>query len=101
MSSTFLRDTDVISRFGGDEFIVIALANQTDSEILASKFLKHFNHANRARGSIVELGQDLGCSIGCYSKIPDHHESLDDFFKMADKALYQAKEKGKNTFIIL
>ena len=89
-----LRITDMQGRLGGEEFGVL-LPETNMAEAL--------DVAERLRKRIEDLalhGQD-GCeihvtvSIGV-SELPSHGETLDQLMSRADKALYQAKEGGRN-----
>ena len=86
------RDTDLASRFGGEEFVV--LLPSTDSE-------SAFIIAERIRTNIEALGIEhtqsnvVTVSIGVESMKADKLNRL-DLFKHADISLYRAKDKGKN-----
>lgn len=94
-----LRDTfgeeAIIGRAGGDEFIVFLKESYNGSEIIerAQILNKKFNE--------VCFGEEnqykMSCSIGIATNTQDSFEEL---FSKADKALYKAKEKGKNTYYI-
>ncbi|OUR64885.1 hypothetical protein A9Q79_06240 [Methylophaga sp. 42_25_T18] len=86
------RDADFISRFGGEEFMgvfpetrledALTLANKIREKVELSKF-----HYEDKRVFIT-------ASAGLATFRPG--DSIDDVFKRADKALYQAKEGGRN-----
>ena len=82
-----VRSSDFISRWGGDEFAV--LLENTDR-------IQAYSLAQRIRQSIETLTKGT-VSIGLYSSIPTSEESA---LKSADKALYQAKERGKNCIVM-
>ncbi len=86
----------VVSRIGGDEFIVL-FTKHTDRDRLAAL-------ADEIRRSIAEPidiggGQqvDIGVSIGIASA-PESGTSEKDLIRMADMALYRAKDKGRNAY---
>lgn len=83
-----LRPGDLLARFGGDEFVAL-LPEATESAALEV--------AERIRTSLhhIELaGKHLSSSFGVsFLEAQDTFESL---FERADKALYKAKEQGKN-----
>lgn len=94
-----LRKFDSIGRYGGDEFII--LLPQTDSNT-ATKVAK------RVCQSISELiinadGENvsLTISLGVVEYGGKEQISLDRLMQVADQAMYQAKEKGKNQFVVL
>ena len=90
-----LRDTDVIARFGGDEFVILLAATDADQAAqVAQRILIS------VRGlSDVTAGTELAISIGGYSSRPAKGETLWQFFEKADKALYRAKQQGRDCFV--
>jgi len=90
MSPHELRSFDVIGRHGGEEFLAL-LSNITTTDAL--------NTADRLRQRISELSHDnqtqLTVSIGV-ALYPADADNLDELFKLADTALYTAKEAGRN-----
>jgi diguanylate cyclase (GGDEF)-like protein len=88
------RETDVVARFGGDEFALIlpdtggegafAVGERIRERIAAHVFLV-------ADG----LGMRLTCSVGV-ATLPDTATSADELIQAADKAMYAVKASGKN-----
>ncbi|WP_196137811.1 diguanylate cyclase domain-containing protein [Aliikangiella sp. G2MR2-5] len=90
-----IRDSDIIARYGGDEFIVLLNndAHRELSEKVANKIIKVINEP-------FELGsgtKQVGASIGI-STFPDDGKELESLIRLADKAMYIAKSKGKNHY---
>jgi diguanylate cyclase len=91
------RETDFVARYGGEEFAMIL--PQTTAEqayILAEKIRCIVKEANfKCNQEMVHI--TISGGISDYQK----GDSLpDDIFERADKALYQAKEQGRNRCII-
>ena len=87
-----LRDTDFIARFGGEEFV--ALMPETSAEeakLVAEKLRKKIESSPfNFKKEPVQITVSFGISqFG-------QDESVDDVFSRADKALYQAKDNGRN-----
>lgn len=89
------RDDDIVGRIGGDEFIVL-MKDIADDQILAVKAAQIRQRIGSAFASI-STERTLTCSIGIapYDNAGETYENL--FFR-ADKALYRAKELGKNRY---
>lgn len=90
-----LRDTDVIARFGGDEFVI--LLGATDAEqasLVAQRILESVRELSDRK-----IGTQLAISIGGYSAQPAKGETLWQYFEKADKALYRAKQQGRNCYV--
>ncbi len=90
-----LRASDVVARYGGDEFVVM-LPETISSEALAT--------AERVRqcleGSLLETGLEgdrvaIKTSIGI-AAFPEHDKELAGVLRKADAALYTSKRLGKN-----
>jgi len=84
-----LRDADLLFRWGGEEFMV--LAPNTDQAAACSV-------ADRMRREIeqspIEPAGIITCSFGCSQFLPD--DTRDSFIQRADRALYVAKSNGRN-----
>jgi len=93
--SNVLRSTDVCCRYGGEEFIVL-LPDTGEEEAV--------NIAERLRREIYAIcvpntQQNISISIGVVSLVGEIQESSQEFIDRADKALYQAKDSGRNKVI--
>jgi diguanylate cyclase (GGDEF)-like protein/PAS domain S-box-containing protein len=89
------RDTDTVSRQGGDEFLIV-LADIADSEAIAAtaeKILDALDTPFNVEGH--EFATSLSIGIAVY---PDDSKDIDALLMYADTAMYHAKEAGKDTF---
>lgn len=86
-----------ISRFGGDEFILIAKDyNDYDLAIeLCQKICIAFEEMIIIEKRKFEISTSIGVSF-----YPQHGKTTDELLKKADLAMYKAKDKGKNCFQI-
>ena len=93
-----LRETDTVSRIGGDEFIVILKEVSTIQNIIsiADKLKSQFTQPIVILDKVVSVHLSMGISI--YK--PDKHITLKQLTKEADIALYQSKANGRNTYSI-
>jgi diguanylate cyclase (GGDEF)-like protein len=87
------RTTDVVARFGGEEFVV--LCEQTDEKgaMLLAERIREELGKTVFRTSTTALS--VSCSIGV-STFPEAGASWDALFKAADDALYVSKRSGRN-----
>jgi diguanylate cyclase (GGDEF)-like protein len=92
-----VRKTDTVSRFGGEEFVILAPRTSLEAGvILAEKLRRAISQKPFATG---ETSSYITASFGVSLLKPtEGHES---YFSQVDKALYLAKEKGKNRVEIL
>ena len=89
-----VRETDVVSRYGGDEFTVVL--PQTGIEG-ASSIAERIRRGIEGRLFLESMGLAvrLTASLGIAS-FPDHGETREDLIGHADRAMYRVKERGKN-----
>ena len=89
-----VRDSDTISRQGGDEFVIV-LSDVRDSEAVARVAEKI--HQRMAEPFVIEnhaLTTSFSIGIALY---PDDGDDFDSLTKKADTAMYHAKQAGRNT----
>ncbi|MFD2446555.1 EAL domain-containing protein [Bacillus sp. CGMCC 1.16607] len=89
-----VRYTDIIGRYGGEEFIII-LPNTSGlaAKKIGGKLLNQFLQISE------ELNHKISASIGISSLDLDHPENEEDLIKKADEAELFAKKNGKNQVI--
>jgi len=90
-----LRASDVVCRFGGEEFVVLLPEGEYKD------FLSRAEELRLAISSlsVIHLGQELGpitASFGV-AALPEHGNDAASIIKSADNALYAAKDGGRNT----
>lgn len=95
--SAAARESDVVGRIGGDEFMVF-LKSIKNTETVSIKAEELRNAFHTAGAAIPELAKMSG-SIGC-SRYPDDGSTFEELYKKADKALYETKASGKDGWTI-
>ncbi|MBW1972473.1 MAG: GGDEF domain-containing protein, partial [Deltaproteobacteria bacterium] len=92
-----LRDIDVSGRYGGEEFVAYLREIRKDvafkvAERIRKRIEKHeFKH----EGYLLHITISIGIS-----QFPDDGRNYKELLKNADKALYIAKEKGRNRVVL-
>ncbi len=93
------RDTDTVARYGGEEFVFILSNSDVENsrriarELLAA--VEDLDIKHEFNGNIGHLTISIGITTINYENVTLGKRNLEN----ADKALYAAKEKGKNTFV--
>ncbi len=90
-----VRVEDTVSRFGGDEFVVLAdeIANRDEAAVLAERLC-------RMSRTPVEIGdRELNISISSgIALFPDDGTTLEDLVRRADLAMYEAKRRQPGSY---
>jgi len=90
-----VRDTDTISRQGGDEFLIV-LRDLPDTDVAAEVMIKIME---RLLEPFVTEGHDIATSVSMGAAIfPEDGRDFETLLKKADMAMYRAKEAGRNTY---
>jgi len=92
------RSVDMIGRYGGEEFCLI-MPNTKDPNIVAKACLEKVRDLNIPHNS-SSCSECVSISIGLATTVPLKDDSLTNFLKTADRALYKAKNSGKNQIVI-
>jgi len=95
---TLFRSSDIIGRFGGDEFIVfVKNVGENDDKITekAKAVCEIFRETYTGKDKDLKISGSVGVSV-----YPKDGENFYELFKKADLALYNAKTHGKDGFVI-
>ncbi len=91
------RDVDIISRIGGDEFIVF-VENLSDEKLIlekAKKILEVYRKTYSGEYKDYSVSGSVGIAV-----FPRDGGNYEELYQNADKALNQAKIQGKNRFLV-
>jgi diguanylate cyclase (GGDEF)-like protein len=98
------RPIDVCARFGGEEFILL-FSEMSEGDlhkkmqaIIETIAVHNIPHPNSSSADYVTLS--FGATIVLPSDVVDFSLPINEIIKTADKALYQAKDTGRNRFVI-
>ncbi|WP_152221385.1 bifunctional diguanylate cyclase/phosphodiesterase [Pseudomonas sp. SCB32] len=87
-----LRGSDLLSRFGGDEFCILAdLGEDHEARILAQRLMQRMKEPITTAGRSLVMTLSVGISL-----FPNDGEQAEELLKHADLALYQSKGNGRN-----
>jgi diguanylate cyclase (GGDEF)-like protein len=89
-----VRESDIVVRFGGDEFLLILPETNAEINTAKDRILKAMA-ASKRFASIVDFPVSL--SIGCAHWDPQDPRSVDRILRDADRRMYEAKQRGRET----
>ncbi len=88
------RKHDIVARTGGEEFLLVLPNENSDSAFVIAERLR-----NQVATTLMAKVGYINVSIGI-ATWPQHSDDIDQVYKCADKALYHAKETGRNKCVI-
>ncbi len=96
-----VRESDVVARFGGDEFVVLltGTSHRKDVEQISKHILQSLAMPFHLTGAVDSVSNEavVSASIGI-SLAPKDGNSVQTLIKNADTAMYEVKEAGKNAY---
>jgi diguanylate cyclase (GGDEF)-like protein len=90
-----MREGDLIYRYGGEEFVAIFRGASGPEALIAAERLRSAVQTTPLTGDQLEPVGPVTISVGL-ALMPDHSTDVNDLIEMADKAMYRAKECGRN-----
>jgi diguanylate cyclase (GGDEF)-like protein len=85
------RDTDLVGRYGGEEFIIALNETPKSSAYEVAERIRQTIQKKQLMGNLRELTVSIGIS-----SYPQDSKWIEEIINKADDALYEAKDKGKN-----
>jgi diguanylate cyclase (GGDEF)-like protein len=88
-----VRETDTVARMGGDEFVVVlpAVHSRENAMMVAEKIREQLEMPFEINGKQLDISASIGCAV-----YPDDAQDGTALTQMADQAMYQAKQRGRN-----
>jgi len=94
------RETDFVARFGGEEFVcLLPFINKDEAIEFAKSMVKSIEDLNITHPK-SEISKYVTVSVGISTGVPDKNNSMTQLLDNADKALYTAKESGRNRAVM-
>ena len=92
-----LRDVDIVARLGGDEFAILLEGVSSDDEAVATAQRLLEALTPPARLNDYEIASTGSIGVALY---PDHAESATELLQRADRAMYRAKQNGRDGYAL-
>ena len=94
------RAGEVVGRYGGEEFILVLPGASSQSALRTAERLQEMVAAEHIPHEKSEIGGIITVSQGVVSIVPDAEMTPEDIIEQADKALYRAKNQGRNAIAV-
>jgi len=97
LQTHFQRQSDTVVRYGGEEFAVFSASSEEDELPNAIEAIRHEIETTHTEYNGIKSKMTI--SGGIYSSIPKQGETMEEYLSKADKALYEAKNSGRNRIV--
>ena len=91
------RGTDLVARYGGEEFVILLPRTPLrDAEMVAKRLWQAMNEE-----PFIAMGISIRATVSIgIAELTENIEDLDTLMRHADEALYQAKQAGRNQWVV-
>ena len=96
LDSSVCRGGDLTARYGGEEFAILL---PTGDATRAAEFILQKLRESPIPHTLSEVKPYITLSIGVAMMIPSRYQTCDALIEAADRALYEAKERGRNCYV--
>ncbi|MFA9218320.1 MAG: diguanylate cyclase [Sphingomonadaceae bacterium] len=96
INSHALRPTDLAARYGGEEFVLLFAETASDSAYLLAESIRAHVESLQLPHPRSPTSPWITVSIGVSTIIPGQLDNIESLFVTADRAMYSAKEGGRN-----
>ncbi|MBT9312440.1 diguanylate cyclase domain-containing protein [Leptothoe kymatousa] len=100
LSTSAKRAGEVVARYGGEEFGIILPGNDTNDAVKVAQLIQRRLHEVKVPHAKSKIKPYVTISIGIATVIPSREQTWEQLIHAADQALYQAKEQGRDRYII-
>jgi diguanylate cyclase (GGDEF)-like protein len=94
------RLTDIAARYGGEEFGVILPNTPSDEALKIAESIRHEIELTKTSHETSPISDFVTISIGVATIIPHIHTTPSSLISLADKALYESKNGGRNRVVL-
>ena len=96
IQKTLKRPTDLVARYGGEEFVVVLPNTDKSGAMSVAEIIRTEVNGLKIIHEASKIDKYITISLGLATTIPTINSHPDELITQADKALYFAKEEGRN-----
>lgn len=93
------RSTDVVTRTGGEEFIIFVQDTDSNNIVALAMKIRKALEDRAIPQAYTEISKNVTVSIGAASFVPSYGKTFQDLYEEADRSLYIAKNNGRNCIV--
>ena len=90
------RPADIVARYGGEELVVMLPNTDIEGGKLMAETMRTEIEALQIKHAKSHVSEYISISAGVATTVPDSDTESSSLLKLADRALYDAKEQGRN-----
>ncbi|MCK5684286.1 diguanylate cyclase [bacterium] len=94
----YTRESDIVARFGGEEFVILLPGTNVDGAKIIAEKIRHRVESKTLQIDGESINYTISIGVSQFNKKMD--SVIDTVLDRADKALYEAKNSGRNRVII-
>lgn len=99
-SKLFTRSGEYVGRYGGEEFVILLSHSDSEMAQLAGKRIMKAVQALNYPHEKSYVDERITVSLGIVTLIPSGNETANTLYNFADKAMYEAKNQGRNRTVV-
>lgn len=100
IESCIYRRTDLVARYGGDEFVVVLGDTNAEGALITAQKIHSAMHTLAIEHKASPISSQVTLSIGVATITPGRGSSPDELIAVCDKALYAAKDAGRDRICV-